>query len=69
MSKPVEVEIRVLLKNRRVVEDKLKQLGGKLVYHARLKDYWYCPKSVKNYRAAMVDQLGFALRIRETRDS
>jgi len=69
MPKPVEVEIRVLLKNRRIVEDKLKQFGGKLVYHARLKDYWYCPIKVKNYRQAMVDKVGFALRIRETHDS
>jgi len=50
MPKPVEVEIRILLKNRSRIEDELKRRGAKIVYFARLKDYWYCDQNIKNYK-------------------
>lgn len=68
MPKAIEVEIRILLKNRRKIEDNLKNSGAKVIYFTQLKDYWYCPKNVKNYQNASIDKTGFALRIRETTD-
>lgn len=68
MTKSIEVEIRILLKNRREIEEKIKNLGAKIIYFAHLKDYWFCPKNVKRYKNAMIDKIGFALRIRETVD-
>jgi len=69
MPKPIEVEIRILLKNRRKIEEAIKERGGRIVYFARLIDYWYCPKSAKNYKGASIDKTGFALRIRESEDN
>jgi len=64
----MEVEVRILLKNRAKVEANLKQKGARLVYVTRLKDYWFCPKSVGRHQEASIDKTGFALRIREARD-
>lgn len=68
MSK-IEVEVRILLKNRRAVEKKLLARGARMVYFSHLKDYWFCPKAAKNHLAASIDKTGFALRIRETKDN
>lgn len=67
-KKEKEIEVRVLLKNRKVIESKVESLGGKIVYFSRLKDFWFCPRDVKNYQKASIDNTGFALRIRETKD-
>jgi len=69
MSKKIEVEVRILLKNRSVIEKKLKALGAKIIYTAQLIDYWFCPKCAKHYKEASIDKTGFALRIRETKDA
>lgn len=66
--KSKEVEIRILLKNRKKIEDELERRNAKLVYFQKLKDYWYCPKSAKDYMQASIDTTGFALRIRESID-
>lgn len=68
MSKKIEVEIRIFLKNRKKIEDKLKSFNAKVVYATHLIDYWFCPKSAKNYKEASTDKTGFALRIRESKD-
>jgi len=69
MSKKIEVEIRIFLKNRKAIEEKLKNLDAKVVYATHLVDYWFCPDSAKNYKDASVDKTGFALRIRESKDN
>ena len=68
MAKKIEVEIRVLLKSRRAIEDRLKKLGARIIYVSRLVDYWFCPKAVKDWQGAEINKTGFALRIRETKD-
>jgi len=66
MSKAIEVEIRILLRHRKAIEDKLRFLGAKTVGVSRLTDYWYCPAAAKNFRQAGTEKTGFALRIRES---
>jgi predicted adenylyl cyclase CyaB len=68
MSRLIEVEIRILLKNRKKVERDLITRGARIAYSAELKDYWFCPKSVKNPKEAAIEKIGYALRIRESRD-
>jgi predicted adenylyl cyclase CyaB len=68
MSKAIEVEIRILLSNRKKTENKLKSFGAKVVYASHLVDYWICPKNARNYKEASIDHTGYALRIRESKD-
>jgi len=68
MPKLKEVEVRILLKNRKKIENELERRGAKLIYFQSLKDYWYCPNAAKNYKQASIDATGFALRIRESVD-
>lgn len=69
MSKPIEIEVRIFLKNRKNIEEKLKKLWARIVYFSKIKDYWFCPKNVKNYKQASTDKTWYALRIRETIDN
>ena len=69
MSKLIEVEVRILLKNRQAVENRLSDLGGRVTYASHLIDYWFCPDGAKNYKEASINKTGFALRIRESKDS
>jgi len=68
MSKLIEVEVRILLKNRQAIENRLSDLGGRVAYASHLIDYWFCPDRAKNYKEASIDKTGFALRIRESKD-
>ncbi len=68
MKKLSEVELRILLKNRKKIEQEVKKLGAEVISNLKIKDYWYCPKSIKSYKEAQIDNLGFALRVREVRD-
>jgi predicted adenylyl cyclase CyaB len=68
MPKLIEVELRILLKNRKEAEKILLSRGARIRYSAELKDYWFCPKTAKNFKEASIDKTGFALRIRETKD-
>lgn len=68
MGKKAEIEIRILLKNRQATERNVEKLGAKPTSVYRLIDYWFCPKESKNWQAALIDNTGFALRIRETKD-
>jgi len=67
--KKIEVEIRVWLKDRQEIENKLISLGAKVIYVSHLVDYWFCPKSITNCEDALIDNVGFALRIRESEDA
>jgi len=69
MTKSIEVEVRILLKNRPAVEREIKKRGAKMVYFEKLKDYWYCPNHAKNFEQASTDKTGFALRIRKSIDN
>jgi predicted adenylyl cyclase CyaB len=68
MAKAVEVELRILLSNRKKIEKQLSQLGAKIIHTDQLIDYWFCPKRVKNVKGALIDYTGFALRIRELKN-
>ena len=66
--KKIEVEMRILLKDKNAVEEALKKKGGKLVYCTQLKDYWFARKDAVGVDDALINNSGFALRIRETLD-
>lgn len=68
MSKNVEVEVRILLKNKKRVLKKLELLGARVCYFSHLIDYWFCRDEAKDYHQASLDRSGFALRIRESKD-
>lgn len=68
MPQKIEVELRILLKNRKAIEEKIKNQSAKLIYYTHLIDHWYCPQNVKNYKEACTDNIGYALRIREAKD-
>ena len=68
MPNLIEVELRIFLKDRKKIEEELKNHGSKIICCSRIIDYWYCPKTAKNYKQASIDKTGFALRIRKTRD-
>lgn len=68
MSNPTEVEIRIILKNKREIEKSVKKLGAKKEFSLNIIDSWYCPEYIKNYKNAEIDKIGFGLRIRESKD-
>lgn len=68
MSKKIEVELRILLKNRKAIEKTAKQKGAIFIKHLKVKDFWYCSKNVHNYKKASIDSSGFALRLRIEKD-
>lgn len=65
MSKIKEVEIRILLRNRKVVESGIRNLGAKIIQSAKIEDSYYCPEEINNYKSASIDNTGYALRIRK----
>lgn len=68
MSKSIEVEVRIFLKNRKKIEENLRDFGSQIVAVSHLKDYWFCPAKAKDHKEASIDKTGFALRIRESKD-
>ena len=68
MSKKIEIEVRILLKNRKEVEKALAQRGAILIKYLKVKDFWYCDKNAHTYKQASIDTSGFALRVREEKD-
>ena len=68
MLRPTEVEIRILLENRKKIERKIKSIGARAVSFLKIKDYWYCLSSAKSRKHIGIDRSGFALRVRELKD-
>src|SRR3989338_5473043 len=68
MSQKIEIELRILLKNRKAIEKTVIQKGAVLIKHLKVKDFWYCSKNVHTYRKASIDRSGFALRLRIEKD-
>lgn len=46
-SQKLEIELRFLLDDRQVIEEKLIQNGAKVVYQGRIIDHWYVPSNIK----------------------
>jgi len=68
MPKLIEVEIRLRLKNPSLTKNRLKKLGTEIIGSYQIIDYWFCPKAVKNHQQALIDNTGFALRIRDLKN-
>lgn len=60
--------MRILLKNRKAIEDKIRDLGAKVIHRTKVVDRYYCPNKVKNFYKATIDQIGYAFRIRRLED-
>jgi len=67
-GKKVEIELRYLLKDRKVLETRLLNLGAKIVYHGHVIDHWFIPKYIKSREQEeewFDKNRGCGLRIRE----
>lgn len=63
-----EIEIRFATKNRKVIEEKLLEIGAKIVYHGHIIDHWYAPNFIKNMQQKdkyYETDKGYGIRIRE----
>ncbi|MDE2079640.1 MAG: class IV adenylate cyclase [Patescibacteria group bacterium] len=64
-NKNIEVEVRALLDNSRLIERNLLRLGAKFIKKTSVKDSWFCDSRINDYHKASIDRTGYALRIRE----
>lgn len=63
-----EVEIRFATKNRKVIEEKLLDMGAKIIYHGHIVDHWYAPDNIGSIQEKdkfYEDAKGYGIRIRE----
>lgn len=63
-----EVELRYILKDRHVTENKVRKLGAVLTNHSHIIDEYYCDNSIKSLKDNDVNfgsAQGYAIRIRQ----
>lgn len=63
-----EIEIRFATKNRKAIEEKLLEIGAKIIYHGHIIDHWYAPNFIKNMHQKdkfYETSKGYGVRIRE----
>jgi len=63
-----EVEIRFDTKKRKQIEEKLLEIGAKIVYHGHIIDHWFTEEKIKNLKQKDIhyeSPKGYSIRIRE----
>jgi len=63
-----EIEIRFATKNRKLIEEKLLEIGAKIVYHGHIIDHWYASNFIKSMQQKdkyYETDKGYGIRIRE----
>ncbi|MDD3647878.1 MAG: CYTH domain-containing protein [Candidatus Dojkabacteria bacterium] len=64
----IEIELRYLFKDRKLLEKRLLDLGAKISYHGHIIDHWYIPNRIKSREQEeewFDKNRGCGLRIRE----
>lgn len=66
----MEIEIRAFVKNLKEIETKLVKLGAKKLKQQYIIDYWFCPKTFKNFKQIQMNKPGsYSLRIRRLKEN